>query len=153
MAPPFPSPAELLPHRPPMLLLTAVQSHGPGATTCLARFSPDFAEACGGGVSAVFGLELIAQTAAVHHGLRSRETGPSRPAATSGLLLGSRRLRFAQPRLPAGEDLRVTVFDGGPGPGAGAMIRFEGQVETSGGKLLVSGDATVLEVRPDGQPA
>lgn len=149
MFPPFPSPAELLPHRPPMLLLEAVVSHQAGQTVCAARFDEGFAQHGGGEVSAAFGLELIAQAAAVHHGLRQRAAGNGHPPATRGLLLGSRRLQLDARTLPVGATLHVTVLDGGPGPGSGGMIRFEGRVETVGGTALVSGDATVLEIRPE----
>ena len=136
-----------------MLVLRAVLSHEPGETCCEGRFDAAFARACGGEVSAAFGLELIAQTAAVHHGLRRRAQGlPPTPAAR-GLLLGSRQLGLQTRFLPVEEPLRVTVFDGGQGPGVGGLIRFEGRVQDAVGRTLVSGDATVLEWRPDVQLA
>ena len=142
----FPSPDELLPHRPPMLLLRAVLSHQPGQTCCEGWCDETFARACGGAVPVAFGLEMIAQAAAVHHGLRQRTIGAYQPARR-GLLLGSRRLTLGSRSLPVGEPLRVTVFDGGQEPGPGGLIRFEGRVEDAAGHLLTSGDATVLEAR------
>lgn len=149
MLPPLPPPADLLPHRPPMLLLVAVVSHEAGRTVCAARFDEGFASHTGGEVSAAFGLELIAQAAAVHHGLHQLAAGKGPAPAARGLLLGSRRLRLDVRTLPVGEILHVTVVEGGAGAGSGGMIRFEGQVETIKGAALVSGDATVLEIRPD----
>ena len=143
----FPSPGELLPHRPPMLLLRAVLSHQPEQTCCEGWFDETFARACGGSVPVAFGLELIAQAAAVHHGLRAGGNGGHPGSATRGLLLGSRRLKFESRSLPVGEPLRVTVFDGGHEPGPGGLIRFEGRVEDAAGRILSSGDATVLESR------
>lgn len=143
----FPAPGELLPHRPPMLLLRAVLSHGRETTSCEGWFDEAFARACGGEVPAAFGLELIAQAAAVHHKLRQRGQGENHPAATRGLLLGSRRLTLGGRSLPVGVSLRVTVFDGGQEPGPGGLIRFEGRVEDNAGRILASGDATVLEAR------
>ena len=149
----FPSPLDLLPHRPPMLLLRAVVSHAPEETCCTGMFDRAFAEACGGEITAAFGLELIAQAAAVHHGLRQRLEGQTHAAAVRGLLLGSRRLDLRSRWLPINETLRVTVFDGGRAPVPGGLIRFEGRVENASGQLLASGDATVLEWRPDVQLA
>ena len=145
----YPPPADLLPHRPPMLLLRAVLSHDPGETCCEGGFDPAFAAACGGEVSAAFGLEMIAQAAAVHHALVHLDGGGEHTRAAHGLLLGSRRLQLTGGPLPLGEPLRVTVLGGQEPPGPGGLIRFTGRVETAAGGLLASGDATVLEWRPD----
>ena len=48
-----------------------------------------------------------------------------------------------------GKTLLVTVRGGGEPPNLGGLIRFEGSVEDANGETLVSGDATVLEMRPD----
>lgn len=149
----FPPPGDLLPHRPPMLLLRAVVSHRREETCCEGWFDEAFAQACGGLVPAAFGLELIAQTAAVHHGLRRQTEGSAHDPAARGLLLGSRRLALGRGSLPVGEPLNVTVFDGGHAPGPGGLIRFEGRVEDAAGRILASGDATVLEWRPEVQTA
>ena len=149
MPPPFPLPGELLPHRPPMLLLRAVRAHGPGETICEAWFDEGFARACGGTVSAAFGLELIAQAAAAHHALAQIAAGGTHVRAARGLLLGSRRLNLRARDLPVGKTLLVTVRGGGEPPNLGGLIRFEGSVEDASGETLVSGDATVLEMRPD----
>ena len=146
---PYPPPADLLPHRPPMLLLHKVLSHQPAETCCEGGFDPGFLAACGGEVPAAFGLEMIAQAAAVHHALVQLAAGGEHLRAARGLLLGSRRLQLGGGPLPAGEPLRVTVRGGGEPPGPGGLIRFEGRVETAPGRVLASGDATVLEWRPD----
>ena len=149
---PFPLPVELLPHRSPMLLLHTVLSHTLNETCCTGEFDPAFAEACGGEITAAFGLELIAQAAAVHHGLRQREAGREHSPAARGLLLGSRRLELRVRSLPVNEPLRVTIFDGGAGgPALGGLIRFEGRVENAAGQMLASGDATVLEWRSEAE--
>lgn len=132
-----------------MLLLRAVLSHDPSQTCCEGWFDAAFAQACGGTVPAAFGLELIAQAAAVHHGLRLQADERFPGSAARGLLLGSRRLQFGARSLPVGEGLIVTVLDCGDGPGPGGLIRFEGRVETAAREVLASGDATVLEWRPD----
>lgn len=153
MPTPFPSLDSLLPHRPPMLLLRAVRSHTPGETVCEAGFDGAFARICGGEVSAALGLELIAQAAAAHHALAQTAAGGSHIRAVRGLLLGSRRLNLCTRTLPVGETLLVTVRGGGEPPGPGGLIRFEGSVENISGEILASGDATVLETRPDGPTA
>ncbi len=153
MPPNFPSPGELLPHRPPMLLICAVRAHTPGETVCDAVFDAAFARACGGEVPAAFGLELIAQAAAVHHALAQLAAGGVHVRAARGLLLGSRRLDLRVRALPVGEVLVVTVVGGGEQPGPGGLIRFEGRVENAAGTILTRGDATVLEMRPGEAPA
>ena len=145
----FPPPGELLPHRPPMLLLRAVRAHAPGETVCEAGFDEAFARACGGEVPAAFGLELIAQAAAVHHALTQLAAGEEHVRAGRGLLLGSRRLGLRVRSLPVGETLVVVVAGGGGPPGPGGLIRFEGRVENAAGTVLAQGDATVLEVQAD----
>jgi predicted hotdog family 3-hydroxylacyl-ACP dehydratase len=149
----WPAPAELLPHRPPMLLLRSVLSHTNAETCCEGWLDPEFARFCGGDVPSAFALELIAQTAAVHHGLCELARGKGFTRATRGLLLGSRRLHLAVARLPTGAPIKVTVSAGSEPPGPGGLIRFEGRVENASGDLLASGDATVLEWRPDVQIA
>lgn len=148
---PFPPLTELLPHRPPMLLLRGILHHAPMETVCKAFFDADFARLLGdeNAVPAVFGLELIAQTMAVHDGLRRRAEGRAR--ATRGLLLGSRRFELLAPALPVGEILRViaTGEAGEPTPAALAgLVRFSGRVEDGAGRVLARGDVTVLEHRP-----
>jgi predicted hotdog family 3-hydroxylacyl-ACP dehydratase len=153
LEPVWPAPARLLPHRPPMLLLRAVLGHSPGETCCEGWLEPAFAQLCGGEVPIAFALELIAQTAAVHHALCELAQGRGFTRATRGLLLGSRRLQLLGRALPAAEPLQVTVFGGLEPPGPGGLIRFEGRVENAAGECLASGDATVLEWRPDVQIA
>ncbi len=145
----YPPPEEFIPHRSPMLLLRAVLSHEPQETTCEGWLDPAFADFSGGEVSAAFALELIAQTAAVHHGLVQRATPGGHIAAARGLLLGSRRLQLHTRALPVGEPLRVTVHDNGQGTPTGGMIRFQGTVTDARGGVLAAGDVTVLEWRPD----
>jgi predicted hotdog family 3-hydroxylacyl-ACP dehydratase len=146
---PWPTPAELLPQRPPMLLLRAVLGHSPAETCCEGWLEPAFAKLCGGEVPVAFALELIAQTAAVHHALSELARGAEFVRAARGLLLGSRRLQLDARTLPIGEALRVTVYSGQEPPSSGGLIRFEGKVEDAAGKCLAAGDATVLEWRPD----
>lgn len=143
----YPLLTELLPHRPPMLLIGSIRSHDPSQTVCVARFSPGDVDLLGDGsvLPATLALELVAQTMAVHDGLRRRDE--HRPATSSGLLLGSRRFELLARTLPVGEDLSVTAV-GEDHAGGGGLVRFTGRVENGRGEVLASGDVTVLEHRP-----
>lgn len=132
-----------------MLLLRRVLAHSAAETCCEGWLDEEFARFCGGEIPAAFGLELIAQSAAVHHGLVQLGRGAAHAPAARGLLLGSRRLELGARSLPVGEPLRVTVLGGQEPPGVGGLIRFEGSVAAADGTMLACGDATVLEWRPD----
>lgn len=166
----FPPLTELLPHRPPFLLLRQVLTHGPTETVCETVFDPDFVRLFGGGdaaggftVPAAFALELIAQAMAVHDGLRrhgeAASQSPRRLAATRGLLLGSRRFELLVRTLPAGVPLRIVAGgdndDGGndgeasPAAASTGLVRFRGRVEDQAGTILAHGNVTVLETRSE----
>ena len=148
----FPPLEALLPHRAPLLLLRGIVSHAAGQTVCAARFDAPDAALLGDGtdVPATLALELVAQTMAVHDGLR--RVAERRVAASRGLLLGSRRFDLFVRALPLGVELRVvTVGDSeelSP-PGGGGLVRFTGWVEDENGRVLAAGDVTVLEHRPE----
>ena len=132
-----------------MLLLRGIVSHDPVQTVCSARFDAQDVSLLGndgdGEIPACLALELVAQTMAVHDGLRRR--AEHRPAASSGLLLGSRRFDLLARTLPVDEDLRVVAV-GEAGAIPGAVVRFAGRVETLRGEVLAAGDVAVLEHRP-----
>ena len=135
-----------------MLLLRGIVSHDPGQTVCATRFDAPDVSLLGdndGHLPASLALELVAQTMAVHDGLQRR--AEHRPAASSGLLLGSRRFDLLARTLPVGEDLRVVAV-GGAGAAPGGLVRFTGRVETLRGEILATGDVTVLEHRPPPPP-
>jgi predicted hotdog family 3-hydroxylacyl-ACP dehydratase len=90
-----------------MRLLAEVVAHGPRETTCAVDVDASaLFRRADGSVPAWLGLEYMAQCAAVHGGLASRERGQ---APRPGLFLGSRRVRFAVEAFPAGARLRVTA--------------------------------------------
>ncbi|MBV9128143.1 MAG: hypothetical protein JO117_08670 [Verrucomicrobia bacterium] len=157
--PEFPALTELLPHRPPMLLLHRVLTHAAGETVCEAMFDAEFARYCcstnaEAAVPAAFCLELIAQTMAVHDGLLRRAEG--RPRATRGLLLGSRRFELHAPALPIATPLRVIARGqlNDAAVASAGLVRFDGRVESADGATLYArGDVTVLEHRPRPEPA
>lgn len=133
-----------------MLLLRGIVSHAADRTVCTAFFGATEVGLLGGehaGLPGALALELMAQTMAVHDGLRRR--AEQRPAVSRGFLLGSRRLDLFTRTLPAGEALRVVAAGENAGGASGGLVRFTGRVEDARGRLLACGDVSVLEHRPD----
>jgi len=132
-SPIFPQIRELVPHAPPMLLLDRVLEHDASFTRCSIR-SEDSAifASSGGGVPSWVGLEYMAQCAAVHGGLSSRERGdPPRP----GLLLGSRRLQLHVSSFEAGAPLRVVARHH---RGRLGLVTFDCAVESDDGHEVLA---------------
>lgn len=96
--------AELLPHRPPMLLLDELVEHAPGRARCRVRLRPDSPFMEDGRVRAVVAIEYMGQAAAACAGLAARQGG--RPPAPA-LLLGTRQLTLAVGHFAAGDELVV----------------------------------------------
>ena len=101
----FPPIEELLPHRGTMLLLDRVLDFD--AQSAVAKYVPRstawYSDA-NGSMPAWIGIELMAQTIAVHAGLIKRSEGlPQKP----GALLGSRRYTSIQPSFAADQPLRI----------------------------------------------
>ena len=101
------SPAEVLPHRPPMLLLTRVVSWGLDDLVGEVDISADspFFEP-GLGIPRWVGLEYMAQAVGALDGIRLRE---ARRPVPPGYLLGTRRLDQADGYFQPGVTLRITV--------------------------------------------
>ncbi|AJP57749.1 hypothetical protein UC34_13700 [Pandoraea vervacti] len=120
---------ELLPHRPPMLLVDEVTSHN--ATSICVRATPDahawYADARGD-MPVHIVIELMAQAIAAHEALTRRMSGlPPAP----GVLLGTRRLEASAPSLRGGRPVLVhaeCVLRDDAGNGAyDCRIESEGQ--------------------------
>ena len=99
----FPPIEDILPHRDPMLLLDHVLSFD--AQTASAQYAPRrgawYADA-NGNMPAWIGIELMAQTVAVHNGLLRRSLGlPPK----QGALLGTRRFTSTQSAFAADQPL------------------------------------------------
>ena len=103
------SPQEVLPHRPPMQLLTRIVSWGPAELVAEVDIAEDglFAEP-GLGVPRWVGLEYMAQAVAALDGVRLCEAGQGVPP---GYLLGTRRLEATDGYFQPGETLRITVHE------------------------------------------
>jgi predicted hotdog family 3-hydroxylacyl-ACP dehydratase len=100
----LPAIAELLPHRPPMLLVDELLECSPGRARAAVRLRADspFMEA--GRVRALVAIEYMGQTAAACAGLLARTSGG---APSVGLLLGTRELSLEVEHFHAGDTLTV----------------------------------------------
>ena len=105
--PRMPRVAELIPHKPPMILLDDVLSHAADATVCRVRIGPTSPFVRGDGtVPSWVALEYLAQCTAAHAGLRERDGG--RPIRV-GFLLGSRKVLLHVARFHPGQELAVSA--------------------------------------------
>ena len=101
----YPPIVELVPHRPPMLLLDRVLSYDGERVVCetvLGAGSP-FVEQ--GRVPAVVGIEYMAQAIAAGAGLSARDKGDG--TTRMGFLLGCRDLTIAVDNFQVGDRLTV----------------------------------------------
>jgi predicted hotdog family 3-hydroxylacyl-ACP dehydratase len=97
----------LLPHRPPMRLIEAIERESELGLECTARVSAECGLTQEGGVSALLALEAAAQAAAAWEAVRrSREAGG---APRIGYLVAMREVRFFVGSVPAGVPVRTRV--------------------------------------------
>lgn len=96
--------AELVPHRPPMLLVDRLLDDGPEHVRVEAVVKPDELFVTPEGLPAWVGLELMAQTVASFAGLRAREKNEP---VKLGFLLGTRRYECTRPFFPVGAQLVI----------------------------------------------
>ena len=134
--------AEVVPHRPPMLLLDRVLSYDGQCVVCevVVEANSPFIEADEGGgeVPAIVGLEYMAQAAAAGAGLSARAEGG---APRMGFLLGCRNLTLAVDGFRVGDRLTVEArrtF------GENELASFACQVRR-GDDVLVEGALTVYQ--------
>jgi len=137
--PTYPPIIELVPHRPPMLLLDRVLSYDGECVVCetvLGHQSP-FAER--GEVPAVVGIEYMAQTIAAGAGLSAREKGAA--AGKMGFLLGCRSLSMAVDSFQVGDRLTIEARRTW---GEKELGSFACKVQRDG-QVLVEGALTVYQ--------
>ena len=148
---PLPAIHEVVPHRPPMLLLDRVCSHDDDVTVCTVTIRDDSPFITTGAdgrreVPAVVGVEYMAQTVAAYAGLAAR--GENR-APRIGFLLGCRELTLAVEGFGVGDVLLVEarhVF------GESDLGSFACKV-TREGRTLAAGTLTVYQgALPEGNP-
>ena len=101
---------ELLPHRPPMVLIDAVESFDAEAKSLVARVTIGENQLFfdGEGVPNWVAIEYMAQTAAALVGYHDKHVAPGQPARP-GLLLGTRKLDMKLERFEAGKTYRIVA--------------------------------------------
>ncbi len=133
--------AELLVHRPPLLLLDELGAHDAEGLTAFVRVSATHPFASATDVPSTLAIEYMAQAVAAHQGLLDRQAG--RPIC-EGFLLGARRLDVHRDVLPIGLRLAAIVrrdFDLG-----GEFGRYACQlVDTADGTCVAEGDLKVFQ--------
>jgi len=99
---------DLLPHRPPMRLVEAIESATDDGVVCAVRLPEGCVFNERGTAPALVTLEMAAQSAAACEALqRARRGGAAGPRL--GYLVGARDVRFAGARVPVGEPLLASV--------------------------------------------
>lgn len=97
---------ELLPHRPPMVLLDRLVAFDDDGATARVVLSPDHPFARPQGVAAHVGIELMAQACGAHVGALARSIGAE---VRMGFLLGTRAYAASRAWFPIGAELEVVV--------------------------------------------
>ncbi len=100
----FPSPAELLPQEPPMVLIDEVSTWRAATVVCRSRVRSGQPYVVSGRASALVCIEYMAQAAGCNAGLAARERGDR---IAVGLLLGTRELELATAKLSVGDELEI----------------------------------------------
>lgn len=135
----FPPIAQLVPHKPPMLLLDRVVAYSGDVVTCEVEIRPDSPfvhEELG--VPGIVGLEYMAQCIAVYAGLSAHAKGEG---ARIGFLLGSRDVRIDADVFPIGDRLAVEARRSW---GENDLGSFACEVRR-GDDVLVRGNLTVYQ--------
>ncbi len=149
----FPPVLELVPQRPPMLLLDEVVAWDGATLRCAATVGADWLLLVDDSLPASALLEVMAQTVAALHGLQGRERGEP---VRVGLLLGCRALALHVPRLPVGERVLASARQSF---GMDAVTEFHCTVERAprageaSGPCLAEGTLHVVRSDLEAQPA
>jgi predicted hotdog family 3-hydroxylacyl-ACP dehydratase len=143
--PTFPPVEELLPHKPPMVLLDALEEIDEHRCLCRVDVRPACPFFEEGGVPAFVGVEYLAQAVGVLSGWKGSLSGePPRV----GFLLSVREYRCELAIFPEGEALLVEVVHAW---GDGDMLRFDGSIRRAGdGLLLAKGSLNVYGPKDPG---
>lgn len=145
MSAPFPPITELIPHRPPMVLLDEVIACEPGCVTARATLQPDCVFAVEGFVHPAALLELVAQACAAYVKLLPGDGGA---APRLGLIMGSREASFEVARLAVGDVLTITVRKQ---YGESQLASFVGTV-VRGTEPCATIQLSVVDAAPEGGP-
>lgn len=134
---------DVLPHKPPMVLLDEVIAHTAEKTTCIVRIQRDGPfTAPDGTVPNWVAVEYMAQCAAAHAGLRGREAGAP---VRIGFLLGSRRIVFHAARFELGQELEVSAHEAWTD---GELASFTCEVRDRAGLRLLA-ECEISAYRPN----
>ncbi|MCC6876234.1 MAG: hypothetical protein IT378_18145 [Sandaracinaceae bacterium] len=101
----FPKPIDVVPHRPPMLLIDEIVDQQGRKIHCRTTLREDGLFVRGGEVSSVLAIELFAQAASALIGLVNRDR--ARSGESTGALLGSRSIELRVPSFAAGDVLDI----------------------------------------------
>ncbi|MGN0851811.1 MAG: hypothetical protein ACI4Q3_00370 [Kiritimatiellia bacterium] len=104
---------DLLPHRPPMILIDGVRRFDAAAKTLTAYVTIDERQlffVAGEGVPNWVAIEYMAQTAAALTGYWDKSRAPDR-LARPGLLLGTRKLELKLERFEQGRTYEITAVN------------------------------------------
>ena len=137
--PVYPPIVELVPHRPPMLLLDRVLSYDGECVICEAVLGPGSPFVDGDEVPAVVGIEYMAQTIAAGAGLSARDKGEA--STRMGFLLGCRNLAIAVDSFQVGDRLTIEARRTW---GENELGSFACKVQR-GGDVVVEGALTVYQ--------
>lgn len=146
----FPPLDEILPHRPPMLLLDALTAAEAESVTCTAtvRAGAPFVE--GDRASSLLAVEYFAQAVAALFAYKARDEGA---APFRGLLLGVRDLDLAAPHLRVGDTVRVHCREqwaSGPVAQFHCTLTRRDEQLAAGAITVLRGDPDELAPRPSG---
>lgn len=136
---------ELIPHRPPMLLVDEVVRHEGLRVVCRTRIREDMPFVREGRVSVLLAVELFAQSACTLIALLASHGGRS---MQSGALLGSREVRFHTDWLHVGDELSIRCEERFA-IGTAAQIEC---VLCREDETLAEGSINVMAGDPDGAP-
>ena len=134
-------PAVLIPHRPPTLIVTAIEGHTPQAITVHGLIPSDHPLAVGGSVPAVLAMEFAAQGAGMLLGLLRLEENFESSPPEKGYLASLRGVKMGIPTLPVDHSMSAEVILDGR---LGSAALFSASV-TLGGELVAAGRFAITE--------
>jgi predicted hotdog family 3-hydroxylacyl-ACP dehydratase len=137
---------ELLPHRPPMILLDAVSAYDEGSLVAAVTITASSLFLAGGSVPSHVALEYMAQACGAHVGILALERGDP---VRIGFMLGTRDFVSFVPGFAIGETLSVIatlVFN------EGQMGAFDCRVDI-GHRLAAKARLSVYRPEPGELPA
>lgn len=144
----YPPLADLLPHRPPMLLLDALTAAADKSVACTVTVREGAPFVSAGKASSLLAVEFFAQAVAALFAFKA--LGSPDPFK-GGVLLGVRDLDLAVPHLFAGDTLDVTCREQwASGPVAHYQCALHRGPErlAAGSITVLQGDPSALELAP-----